>query len=225
MTNLYLANTDQLADPALFARLYQTVPLHRQEKIDAMKFQKGKQQCLGAWLLLMHGLKEAGINERDIRLSYGPSGKPFLTDYPELFFNLSHSGSRVFCAISNREVGCDVERVRSADLSVADRFFSPEECQTIANAPTEEKNAMFFRFWTLKESFIKNVGRGLSMPLWEFCISLSGNDIRIDQQFLTEELFFRDFDLQDGYYYACCAREPEINDIKLIQIECCEESY
>lgn len=216
MTNLYLANTDQLADPALFARLYQTVPLHRQEKIDAMKLPKGKQQCLGAWLLLMHGLKEAGINERDIRLSYGPVGKPFLSDYPELFFNLSHSGSRVFCAVSDREVGCDVERIRPADLSVADRFFTPEERQTIANAPAEEQNDMFFRLWTLKESFIKNVGCGLSMPLREFCIHLSGDDIRIDQQFLPEELFFREFDLQDDYRYACCSRHPSISDIRII---------
>ena len=225
MTNLYLANTDQLADPALFERLYQTVPHHRQEKIDAMKFPKGKQQCLGAWLLLMHGLKEAGIHARDIRLSYGPSGKPFLKDYPELFFNLSHSGSRVFCAVSDREVGCDVERIRPADLSVANRFFAPEERQTIANAPTEEQNAMFFRIWTLKESFIKNVGQGLSMPLNEFTVHLCDEGVHIDQQFLQEELFFRNFDFHDGYYYACCAREPEINDIKLVPIGCCEEIY
>lgn len=224
MTKIYLAQTDQLADPALFAQLYQTVPAHRREKIDAMKFPKGKQRCLGAWLLLMHGLKEAGIHEREIHLSYGSVGKPFLTDYPELFFNLSHSGNRVLCAVSDREVGCDVELVRSADFSVAKRFFSPQEYQMMINAPAEEHNAMFFHIWTLKESFIKNVGRGLSMPLREFCINLSGDDIRIEQQFLQEELFFRTFDLHDGYYYACCAREPEINDIQPVRIGCCEES-
>ena len=134
MTNIYLANTDQLADPAVFERLYQSVPAHRREKIDAMKFAKGKQQCLGAWLLLMRGLKETGICEKDISLSYGPVGKPFLKDYPEVFFNLSHSGNRVFCAISDREVGCDVEQIRKADLSVASRFFSQEECQEILNS-------------------------------------------------------------------------------------------
>ena len=82
MTNLYLANTDQLADPDLFARLYQTVPAHRREKIDAMKFPKKKQQCLGAWLLLMHALEQQGIHRKNIRLSYGPVGKPFL-DSPQ----------------------------------------------------------------------------------------------------------------------------------------------
>ena len=219
MTNLYLANTDQLADPALFARLYQTAPLHRQEKINAMKFPKGKRQCLGAWLLLMHGLKEAGIHDGDVHLSYGPLGKPFLTDYPKLFFNLSHSGSRVFCAISDREVGCDVERIRPADLSVVSRFFSPEECQTIMKALLEEQNDMFFRFWTLKESFIKNVGRGLSMPLNEFTIHLSNKGVRIDQQLLQEELFLQDFDLHDGYSYACCARDPHIRQIQIVHFD------
>ena len=218
MTNLYLANIDQLADPALFARLYQTVPRHRQEKIDAKKFPRVKQQCLGAWLLLMHGLKEAGIDPKDIRLSYGPSGKPFLTDYPELFFNLSHSGDRVFCAISHKEVGCDVERIGSANFSVANRFFSKEECRIIADAPAEEQNAMFFRIWTLKESFIKNIGRGLSMPLQDFSISFSDNNVCIDQQVLSEELFFRECCFGDGYHYACCSRHPLISNVEIVSL-------
>ena len=218
MTKLYVADTDQLTDPDLFAKFYQTVPRHRQKKIDAMKFPKGKRQCLGAWLLLMYGLKEAGIDMQDLRLSYGPLGKPFLTDYPNLFFNLSHSGSRVFCAVSDREVGCDVEQIRPADLCVVNRFFSPQERLAITTAPVEEKNALFFRYWTLKESFIKNVGRGLSMPLGEFSINCSGDEISIDQQFSTDAFYFRAFDLPDGYCYACCAREPEIDDIQLVHI-------
>ena len=219
MTNLYLANIDQLADPVVFSRLYQTVPVHRRERIDAMKFAKGKQQCLGAWLLLMHGLKEIGICEKDISLSYASVGKPFLKDYPEVFFNLSHSGNRVFCAISNREVGCDVERIRPADLKVANRFFSPAECRTIENAPEEDRNTIFSRIWTLKESFIKNVGQGLSMPLNEFTIHLCDEGVRIDQQFLQEELFLQAFDLHDGYSYACCARDPDIRQIQTVHFD------
>ena len=220
MTNLYLANTDQLADPDLFARLYQTVPAHRREKIDAMKFPKKKQQCLGAWLLLMHALEQQGIHRKNIRLSYGPVGKPFLVDYPNLFFNLSHAGNRVLCAISDHEVGCDVEQIRPADLKVAERFFSAEECRRIVNAPEEERNAIFFRFWTLKESFIKNIGRGLSLPLREFCIGISDDGIQIDQQVLPKEsFFFREFDFHDGYCYACCAREQNIGTIQRIQFD------
>ena len=62
MTKLYLANTEPLADPDLFERFYRTVPCHRKEKIDTIKFPKGKRQCLGAWILLAYALKEAGIH-------------------------------------------------------------------------------------------------------------------------------------------------------------------
>ena len=222
MTKLYLANTESLADADLFERLYQTVPRYRKEKIDAMKFPKGKQRCLGAWILLMHGLKEAGIHQRDIRLDYGPNGKPYLADFPNVYFNLSHSESHVLCAVSDGEVGCDVQKIAAADLRITDRFFAPEECKTIAAAPEESKNELFYRFWTLKESFIKNIGRGLSLPLQAFCIRLDGERPSVSQKALPEERFyFREFDLSDGYRYACCARTPEIEDLQMIQITDC----
>lgn len=222
MTKLYLANTEPLADPDLFERFYRTVPCHRKEKIDTIKFPKGKRQCLGAWILLAYALKEAGIHQRDICLIYGPDGKPYLADFPDVHFNLSHSGRYVFCAVSNEEVGCDVQKIAAADLRVTHRFFAPEECEKIATAPEAVKNELFFRYWTLKESFIKNIGRGLSLPLQSFCIHLDGDRPSVSQSVLPEEHFyFREFDLQDGYRYACCARKPEIEDIQLIQIVDC----
>lgn len=219
MTKVYLADTDRLEDPVVFQKLYRTVPMHRQEKIDAIRFAKGKRLSLGAWLLLMHALREEGVTEENIRLSYGPSGKPYLKDFPNLFFSLSHSGNRVMCAVSHEEVGCDVEPVTAGKLPLAERFFCPEESAVITSAPEAERDEVFFRFWTLKESFIKNVGRGLSLPLCEFSIHLRENGGVVAQNALPgQSFYFREFDLQDGYRYACCARQPEISDLKHIQL-------
>lgn len=219
MTSVYLANVEPLADPQVFETLYRTLPAHRKEKIDGLRFDKSKRLCMGAWLLLMHGLRAEGITQREIRLTYGPTGKPYLADFPDVYFNLSHSGNHVLCAVSDREVGCDVQKIGSADLGITHRFFSPEECTVIQTAPADGQNELFFRFWTLKESFIKNIGKGLSLPLSAFCIRLGEENPSVVQKVLPEEDFwFREFDLQDGYRYACCARKPEICDIKIVQL-------
>lgn len=219
MTNVYLADTAGLNDPDVFQKLYRTVPAHRQEKIDSIRFPKAKCQSLGAWLLLVHALREAGITEENIRLSYGAFGKPYLEEHPNLHFSLSHSGTRVLCALSEKEVGCDAEKIKTANLDLAERFFSREECAAITSASAEERDGMFFRFWTLKESFLKNIGRGLSLPLDAFSIRLSAKDAAVAQNVLPgQDFYFREFDLQDGYRYACCTRQPEIADLKQIRL-------
>lgn len=38
-------------------------------------------------------------------ISYGCYGKPYLRDYPNAQFNISHSGQFVACAVSDRPIG------------------------------------------------------------------------------------------------------------------------
>jgi len=112
-----------------------------------------------------------------------------------------------------------VQRIKTYDGHLAERFFCPEECRDIAAVSGEERNIRFYRYWTLKESFIKNLGRGLTLPLNQFGIQLSDDRVRVMQQILPEETFyFREFDLNDGYRYACCARKAEISDVKIVAL-------
>lgn len=171
MVILYAANVACLRDPALYAAAYGAVPLWRREKADRCRLQRDKCLSLGAGLLLGEALREAGY-ETPPAVAYGENGKPFLADIP-LSFSLSHSGEWVVCALADREVGCDVERVRPVRTAVAGRYFRPEEAAMIAAAPTpDERYDRFFRYWTLKESFVKALGSGLRLPLSAFRITL-----------------------------------------------------
>lgn len=218
VTKIYVADVQWLSDAAAFEKHYRTMPEHRKEKIDNLRFEKDKRLCMGAWLLLVYALKETGIEKAELQLAYGPSGKPYLADNPDVFFNLSHSGNRVMCAVSNGEVGCDVQKVTPYNRKLASRYFCPEEFGYLEAAPEEARDVLFARFWTLKESFIKNIGRGLSQPLREFCIRLDGEKPAVTQQILPEDFYFREFDLQDGYRYACCGRKPDISDLRIISL-------
>ena len=55
---------------------------------------------------------------------------------------------------------------------IANRYFAPEESSIVHAAPPDQARHLFFRFWTLKEAFIKATGEGLIRPLDSFAFTL-----------------------------------------------------
>lgn len=104
-------------------------------------------------------------------------GKPILDVSPPvpLQFNLTHSRGAVAMAVSrDRDVGVDVEeRSRRVDyLGLADRYFAADEARYLATLSEEERPDAFFAIWTLKEAYVKGIGRGLTFPLDVFAFDL-----------------------------------------------------
>ena len=172
--SVYFAGIGPLLDPAFFERAMQTASPERRDRANRFRFAEGRARSLGAELLLRKALLDLGSDVRELKYGYGPQEKPYLIGVPEFHFNLSHSGDYVMLAAADREVGCDIEEIARYDLRVAKRFFAPEEYECIAAAPPEEQQELFFRYWTLKESFVKVTGRGLNLPMSSF-------EIRFDE--------------------------------------------
>ncbi|PCJ47122.1 MAG: 4'-phosphopantetheinyl transferase [Gammaproteobacteria bacterium] len=108
----------------------------------------------------------------DWRFTKGEQGKPEILE-PSLpiRFNISHTKELIVCAITLvNDIGCDVEYIeRNSDvLAIADRFFSKLETKELVGLPESEQRSRFFDYWTLKESYIKAWGQGLSIPLSDF---------------------------------------------------------
>jgi len=110
-----------------------------------------------------------------LRFCYNSYGKPFLSK-ETLCFNLSHSHGLALVALTlGRKIGVDLERVRSNTdfLAIAERFFSPQEVAVLQALPEHQQQEGFFNCWTRKEAYIKGKGRGLSIPLGKFAVSLA----------------------------------------------------
>ena len=110
----------------------------------------------------------------ELRFRYGEHGKPALDGDAGLEFNVSHSGDVALVAIAlDRRIGVDVERHRSVDIDdLAARFFSDDERRGIVGSEGAEKLARFYACWTRKEAYLKATGRGLSLPLDRFSVSI-----------------------------------------------------
>ena len=123
-----------------------------------------KARIAGKQLLAYGLLIEKGIRYKDELVVYNQWGKPALKNHPNIQYNISHCENCIACVISDTHaVGIDVEKVRKFNLYAAMRVCSPEELQRIYSA--EDPNREFFRYWTLKESYIKAIGMGLSFAM------------------------------------------------------------
>ena len=111
----------------------------------------------------------------EIRLRYGPKGKPRLASDCGIEFNVSHSEDLAVVAVAQgSEVGIDVERIRAmpSGRAIARRFFSATEAAMLERLPAAEFGEAFWRCWTRKEAYVKARGDGLSLPLDSFDVSL-----------------------------------------------------
>jgi 4'-phosphopantetheinyl transferase len=115
-------------------------------------------------------------NPRELAFTFGPKGKPSLCGNSQLRFNMAHSGGLAVYAFSlDCEVGVDIEEVRNLRdfKQIADRYFCREEASQLLSVAGEKQRAeAFFRCWTRKESYIKAIGDGLSVPLDQFQVTL-----------------------------------------------------
>ena len=103
-------------------------------------------------------------------------GKPKLSiahSDRQLAFNLSHTRGLVACAIARSgDVGVDVEAInRDMDvMDIANQNFSPVEIDQLGQCATSDISTRFIELWTLKESFVKATGKGITAGLdqWGF---------------------------------------------------------
>ena len=168
-------------------KAYSSVSKDRQDKIDFYRFEKDKKLSAGAYLLLKKLLSEENIPNPLFKTE--KYGKAYISNFENVYFNLSHSGKMVLCAISDREVGVDIEYSDpKIDLNIAKLYFYNGEYESIMNSqnPADE----FFKYWVLKESYMKYTGLGMNLKLDSFEIKI-GDEIKLknDDEGLKFNLF------------------------------------
>ena len=125
------------------------------------------------------------------------NGKPFLKEHPDIHFNISHCDGLVVCAFADEPVGVDVEAVRpirdplvrrvlhDKERAVLNRYRETAQIRTengkevtVFTDPVKERDydRVFFRYWTLKESYLKRDGCGLTREPREIFFDLDPED-------------------------------------------------
>ena len=160
--------------------LQQTLSTDEQTKAEHFHFPKGRSQFIvsrGALRAILS--RYLHINPSHLRFEYNPYGKPSLIasqNGDTLRFNLSHSRGITLIAITkNRDIGIDIEGInpKFPCLEIAEKFFTPLESYVLRSLSEHLQPTAFFTCWTRKEAYIKAVGKGLSIPLDQFDVTLA----------------------------------------------------
>lgn len=148
-------------DETQYRLLYDKASRERKARADRFYHIEDAKRCiLGEAMLrccyakLFHGRQLPEITSSDF-------GKPYFLTEKEVHFNISHSGKWVVLAIADEEVGIDIELVEQQPDSLLREALTKEEYDWVCNSSNRQQ--LFIQYWTIKESYTKRLGKGLSI--------------------------------------------------------------
>ncbi|MBS4933159.1 MAG: 4'-phosphopantetheinyl transferase superfamily protein [Clostridiales bacterium] len=176
-------------------------------------------RCICAEVIMrFYLIKNMGFCNSEIDIEYNTYGKPVLKGR-NLYFSLSHSNRWVVCGWNNNEIGVDIEKISKINIDIAKLLFCETEYKYIISGGQYEQYKRFMQIWTLKESYIKYVGKGLSIPLNSFCIKKNANGLTIESENNREKLYLKQVEFSDGYFLAECSGDKSCIEVQEITLE------
>lgn len=166
------------------------LPLSRQQHILKFKDRERQKQSLVATLLLEECLKELGCLDQYQNIIEGEHGEWFIKD-SDIHFSIAHSNEVVLVVASHFPIGCDIEKVRPTNIDVAKKFFSENEIKNIVSSSHPE--LVFLSYWTIKESYLKMVQKGLNQSLKSVEVDDSLTAIKNHAECKVESCYLNDY--------------------------------
>lgn len=211
MVYVYTLNLEGIKDPKEYPEILESLPEYRKKKIESFRNLNGRIESFGAGVLLKKVCSLHGVS--DYLISLSEHGKPQIDGF---YFNLSHSGNMVLCAVSENPVGCDIEKIENPTLRIAKRFFTEKENKYLEKIEENNKAEEFFRLWTMKEAYVKMTGEGLTCSLKEFEIRIQ-DEIKVYRDQKLQNCYMKEYFIP-GYKVSVCAQEASFTD----KIKCCQ---
>lgn len=222
MIQVYICKLPEEKNTATLEKLLSNISKEKQERIKKFaQINDVYRTVIGELLLHFILYKQLGLRLKQIDVDKNLYGKPFLCQYPSFHYNISHSGEWVVCATDNKKIGVDVEKIQPFDLQIAKGSFTKEEYCDLLNVE-RERNSAFYEMWTLKESYVKAQGRGLSIPLDSFNVKIHNSDyIKLTDMFtgkIITDFICKQYRINNWYKLSVCANEDNIKKFEKLPI-------
>lgn len=196
-------------------KLYLLLDKDKRCRIKKIVHKKDRLRTLIGELLIRNIIIEKlGVQNRCINFSKNQYDKPYIIGYPEFNFNISHSGDYVVCVTDNKLIGIDIEQIKPIKFKeISRKFFTLNECKYIFDKSSNNQLERFYEIWTLKESYIKCCGRGLSIALNSFSVDIDKDKcikVLVNNEYMKNA--FKLFDFQMDYKVTICSQSMKISN-------------
>ena len=167
---VYLVKIDIPINKSTFQYLLQFVQKEKQERILKQKIKQNADNMLIGEILAKVAIKKTfGIEIKMQEFTCNEYGKPYLSNYPDVHFNISHSGQYVACVVSDKPVGIDIQKISEYNPAVAKRVCTGQELKRIESS--DDKSSEFIKLWSQKEAVLKMYGTGIASADIKNCLN------------------------------------------------------
>lgn len=189
--------------------LLHKIPATSVEKVSRFKKTIDLQRSLLGILMITKLVREKfSLELNEITFNISKNGKPYIPRL-DFHFNISHSGQWVVVSISSTETGIDVEQIKKPNLQLAKRYFSEEENKCLFGKTMKGQEDFFYTLWTLKESYLKLIGKGLTKSLSSFSVIDTSSGFKLkDENIGISQIFFKQYFLDIGHKLSVCSFSP-----------------
>lgn len=163
--------------------LLDKLPPLRKEKANRFTISSGRLSCVVSYLLFLYGFRHLCHMEGTPDFSGDKFEKPYLADYPDIHFNLSHCNSGCACIMDNFEVGIDLQEIRKVSLKTFEKICSADEISEIQNSDNPEKE--FCRIWSYKEALSKLTGEGIFRDI----SNISSMNVKLHTEYVEPDMY------------------------------------
>ena len=151
---VYLVNVSEPIEPQVFWYLLSHIRSDKRERVLRQRIKQNADNMLVGEILAMVAIKRHfGIPLSEQHIVCYKNGKPYLDGFPDVHFNISHSGQCVVCAVCDVPVGIDIQEVVPYNPEVAKRVFSEDEIRQIDRS--DDPNMEFTKMWAIMEARYK----------------------------------------------------------------------
>ena len=213
MAAIYLAEVDELLNGLEAGHWPAGISPVQRARIERLARESDRRRAQAAEVIMRRVLSShLGVSQDEIKVERDQFNKPFLPG-TDIFFNLSHSADRVACAVDTAPLGVDLERIRPLPemMEIVTRYFSTEKQLTLESCPEPDRLECFFTLWTLKESFVKAEGKGLSIPLNSFSMKVAEDGSALLEDHPEESKWsLHSYSIGVHYKLAVCATTSDL---------------
>lgn len=100
--------------------------------------------CVITYLMLQYGLREY-FSITSCEFVFGRYGTPYLPEYPDVHFNISHCDAGCTVAVADCPVGVDIQDVRSFSWDIAKQMCCEQELAKLEQCINQDKLFVFAR--------------------------------------------------------------------------------